>query len=176
MCCFKFSKIGLSNYHILAQFLTVDLMETKIYPPYGHVDPGTEPSTFQHKEYDISPCCFSMCCPVTLILEPEYVVVNEKNCCAQTNKRIAYADVAVDTVQCLCCYSVNNWSPGFGCDKHAVDEMASELQRRIGKRGNTGQIQKTEETLMLMHRLNERVDVLENKLDQVLSHLERMDR
>ena len=129
----------------------------------------TEP--FEHKEYDITPC-FCYCCPLTLILEPEYLFLNQGTCCGDNKMRMAYADVNVDVNQCCCFVSVNGWSPGLGCETDTVHEIATELQQRVGRRGNTGQIQRSEETLELMQHLTAKIDRMEQKLDQALQLLQ----
>merc|ERR1719450_1354797 len=45
---------------------------------------------------------------------------------------------------CCCCYSVNDTSPGWGCDGKAVEELSEELQKRKVKRGNIAQIKQLE--------------------------------
>lgn len=54
--------------------------------------------------------------------------------------------------------------PGCGCEYGLVDEIVTELKERVGKRGDTAQIQRAELTL-------QRLDEIEGKLDLLLKHL-----
>ena len=56
-------------------------------------------------------------------------------------------------------------SPGCGCDADLVDELVKELKDRQRGRGDTGQIQRGEQTL-------QRLDEIESKLDKILDHLQ----
>eukprot|EP01034_Spumella_vulgaris_P031354 gene31354-38730_t len=56
-------------------------------------------------------------------------------------------------------------SPGFGCDRAAVDTIADELQYRVAIRGDTGQIQKQELAAQQIAELHLKMDTLDRKLD-----------
>eukprot|EP01034_Spumella_vulgaris_P036298 gene36298-44780_t len=56
-------------------------------------------------------------------------------------------------------------SPGCGCEKGVVDEIAEELQRRVAIRGDTGQIQKQELAAQQIAELHLKMDTLDRKLD-----------
>ena len=103
----------------------------------------------------------------TLILEPEYVVYEQTTICGTIRQRKAYGEYNVDKQNVCCRHSVNYMSPGFGFDKVKVDEIAHELQTRVGARGNTGQIQKAEQTMELLLGINDRLAKLENKIDSL---------
>lgn len=45
---------------------------------------------------------------------------------------------------CCCCYSVNDESPGWGCDSGRVQDLAEELQKRKVMRGNIAQVKQLE--------------------------------
>merc|ERR1739838_423855 len=49
-----------------------------------------------------------------------------------------YAEMDSVDIQksCCCCWSVNDTSPGCGCDKALVEEIGNDLQDRKLKRGN----------------------------------------
>lgn len=144
--------------------------------PAGQMPLPGEQSTFEHKEYDITPitvpcCCLSyICFKVTLVLEPEFLFVNTWNLCGTNKVRMAYGEVSVDKTSCCCFVAVNGWSPGCGCESAKVNEISEELQKRVNKRGNTGQIQRAEQTLEAIHHLNAKVDMLERKLDMVIQN------
>lgn len=55
-------------------------------------------------------------------------------------------------------------SPGCGCQHSKVEELVEELKARQRTRGDTAQIQRTEQTL-------ERLDQMETKLDLIMEHL-----
>ena len=103
-------------------------------------------------------------------MEPEFLVVDDWTVCADNKNRMAYADLTVDKTTACCFVAVNGWSPGCGCDAATVNEIADELQKRVNKRGNTGQIQRAEQTLESIHHLTAKVDMLERKLDMVLQN------
>ena len=136
---------------------------------------GQNVNVFEHKEYDVTDCCSSIfCSSMKLILEPEYVVVEVKTPCATNRARTPYGEYNVDLqTSCGCCIAVNGMSPGCGCDKIAVTEVATELQRRVGSRGITGQIQKAEHTAELIDQLHKKVDNLERKMDLILQKMDR---
>jgi hypothetical protein len=48
-------------------------------------------------------------------------------------------------------------SPGCGCESEIVDEIVTELKKRMRSRGDTGQIQRTEQLLA-------RLEIVESKL------------
>ena len=80
---------------------------------------------------------------------------------------------------CFCCVAVTSSfgdiSPGCGCDEGTVDEIVEELKARQRGRGDTAQIQRTEQ-------IKERLDDMDNKLNLIMNHLnirqhqEMMDR
>merc|ERR1719253_1137741 len=55
---------------------------------------------------------------------------------------------------CCCCYTVNDQTPGYGCDKAKVKEITDDLQERKYKRGNIAhlkQLQSMQTTALDMH-------------------------
>jgi hypothetical protein len=82
--------------------------------------------------------------------------------------------MAVDRINtCGCCYTVNHMSPGCGCEQGVVDEIASELQLRVGARGNTGQIQRAEETKEMLKHLEAKMANMERKIDTLIQTMSR---
>lgn len=54
--------------------------------------------------------------------------------------------------------------PGCGCDEQTVDEIVEELKARQRGRGDTAQIQRTEQ-------INQRLNEMDLKLDIIMQHL-----
>ena len=79
----------------------------------------------------------------------------------------------VDKATNCCCSSVNGVSPGWGCDHALVDEIARELQQRVGSRGMTGQLQKTEQMMDRIVNLESKIDSIDKKLDLVIQSINR---
>jgi hypothetical protein len=59
---------------------------------------------------------------------------------------------------CFCCVSADSAfgpiSPGCGCDGEKVDDVVTILKERVRARGDTGQIQRTEQTLQRLHEVD----------------------
>lgn len=136
-------------------------------------------NNFDHKMYTVTNfwgqllCCFGGPYQSTIVLEPEFVVIEDLRICGNNRRRIAYGEYSVDRSSFLCCISVNDISPGCGCSKSLVDEISEELQRRVGNRGNTGQMQKAEQTLDLLLKVNSRLDEIEKKIDVMYDKMQR---
>jgi hypothetical protein len=140
-----------------------------------HQAPQKVNSEFAEKEYNVTPCIGVICClNIRFILEPEYAVTENSDCCTTNRSRVAYGELNVDRVNsCGCCYAVNGMSPGCGCDQQMVDEIAHELQLRVGARGNTGQIQRAEETKIILERLESKMENMERKIDSLVQSMNR---
>ena len=129
---------------------------------------------FPHKEYDITPICTQLLCflgapyKIMLNLEPEFAFVETKNICGSNRSRIPYGEMNVDKLTQCCFVSVNGWSPGCGCDSETVDQIAHDLQARVGARGITGQLQKTEIMMEHLQRLEKKMSEIDRKLDLLL--------
>jgi hypothetical protein len=134
-----------------------------------------EASDFSHKEYNVTPFSASLCCTkIVFILEPEYAVTDTSTCCVNNKSRVAYGEMTVDRLNtCGCCYMVNGMSPGCGCEQAVVDEIASELQLRVGARGQTGQIQRAEETKEMLKHLEAKMANMERKIDTLIQTMSR---
>jgi hypothetical protein len=131
-------------------------------------------NSFTHKEYDMTNYCLYMCVPFgapyssTLSLEPEFVVIEDVNICGANRRRVAYGETSVDRVSVCCFVAINNMFPKCGCDVSMVNDIAFELQQRVGARGITGQLQKTEQIMQFLLDLQQQVDEMDKKLDVLI--------
>jgi hypothetical protein len=91
-------------------------------------------------------CGMAGCTKREMELKEDMVIITEKNNLDDLNIHMPYAQMgSVDyTKACGCCYAVNDESPGCGCQKDKVEEMAAELQKRKVMRGNIAQIKQLE--------------------------------
>jgi hypothetical protein len=68
----------------------------------------------------------------------------------------------------FCCVAVTSSfgdiSPGCGCNPETVDEIVEELKARQRGRGDTAQIQRTEQ-------INQRLNEMDHKLSLIMNHL-----
>jgi hypothetical protein len=68
---------------------------------------------------------------------------------------------SVNRSTCCCFISLDSAfgpiSPGCGCDKTAVDDMVTVLKDRVRVRGDTAQIQRTEQTLERLTEVDEKL-------------------
>ena len=71
----------------------------------------------------------------------------------------------------MCCIGLNDLSPGCGCEYALVNEIAEELQSRIAARGQTGQMQKAEQTMQAVLELKNHVALLDHKLNLIMNNL-----
>lgn len=102
--------------------------------------------------------CFIQC-PFSSTLYPSSLLIflpfqfySDIDLCGKHVSKRPYGELgSVDRSTCLCCISVESAfgpiSPGCGCDTERVDEIVMELKQRMRQRGDTAQIQRTEETL-----------------------------
>jgi|Transcript_24381 hypothetical protein len=140
---------------------------------------GETKNPFPHQEFDITNYCGRMMCfigaPYSTILnlEPEFVVIEEKRICGTNRRRIPYGEMNVDKTNFLCISCINELWPGCFCNQSLVEDIAVELQKRVGARGITGQLQKQEELLERFSRLEKRIDQIEKKIDIVVERMSR---
>jgi len=154
-------------------------------------------TVFETKEYNVTDqgcqllCCLT--CPLhflpvipgtmgskRMVLEEEEAVlmINCPPCCS-INTRRPYGELgSVDKNNCLCCKGVssdlNKSFPlfvGWGCDDAKVTEIVSELKARMKARGDTGQIERAEETLSEVKHLREEVSSLKADMKLLMQHL-----
>jgi len=101
------------------------------------------------KDYDVTSLidsCLTCCCTCgiagctkeKLELKEDDMFVHSKNRLDDSDIKIPYAEMdSVDmTRSCCCCYTVNEQTPGFGCDKNKVEAITADLQECKNKRGN----------------------------------------
>jgi len=116
-------------------------------PKFGEVTQLIETSETKH--WDVTSkidsclnCCFT--CGIAgwttemMELEEDVMYIKTKNRIDDSDMKIPYTEMdSVDVSKvCCCCFSVNEQSPGYGCDKAKVDLIAVDLQERKHKRGN----------------------------------------
>lgn len=131
------------------------------------------------QKYDVTNCCFKWgncgMGSMTLVLEREEVILIEKTCLAESNRRMPYGELgSVDhATACGCCHSFSSnlnsknengqavpFSPGFGCDGGLVQKIVTDLKARMKGRGDTGNINRAEEALDILKLLMAKVDAL----------------
>mmetsp|Transcript_10477 Transcript_10477/g.20808 ORF Transcript_10477/g.20808 Transcript_10477/m.20808 type:complete len:700 (-) Transcript_10477:147-2246(-) len=124
---------------------------------------------FEDKEYDMTNKCDALagclltcgvagCERETLKLTQNMVTVTEKSNLDDAEMELDYAQLdSVDVSKTNCCfYTVNEQSPGWGCDQRKVLEVAEELQKRKMERGNVAQLGQLEHMLALATALEGR--------------------
>jgi hypothetical protein len=141
--------------------------------------------TFDSQEYDVTQlqakiqCCASQ----ILMLEPEEVILKSSICCgvlANSEKRMPYGELGSVDQTTACCGLCHGFSsdlnsvnpktgqktpfvPGCGCDAALVETIVDELKKRMKVRGNTGNIQRSEEAYLMMKYLEEKLELLLKK-------------
>lgn len=114
-----------------------------------------------------------------LILEHEEAVKYDTTICGENVSRRPYGELgSVDKGNC-CCFVVASSnlgpiSPGCGCNGEDVDQIVTELKKRMKGRGDTGQIKRTEEILNKVTELEgkiQKMDKMDEKLDLIMKHL-----
>merc|ERR1712176_1719040 len=106
-----------------------------------HIEPAPK---FEKEVFDVTnypECIGNILCggmKRTLTFEAEELTVSTGNFCLQNTSRTPYANVDSLDVENVCCM----WelpelaSPGCGCDKAKVEEIAEKLNQRVNKRGD----------------------------------------
>ena len=131
----------------------------------------TVPQVTDKKEFDVTDWCSVLCCTKQkYIMEPDFLLIETTStCCGNNTRRIPYGEMAnVDKANCLCCVSVNGTVPGCGCEDALVSEIATELQNRVGARGLTAQVQRSDDMVSLLRNLDSKLDGIDRKLDRIL--------
>eukprot|EP00928_Gymnodinium_smaydae_P029159 TRINITY_DN22035_c0_g1_i2.p1 TRINITY_DN22035_c0_g1~~TRINITY_DN22035_c0_g1_i2.p1 ORF type:complete len:699 (-),score=74.54 TRINITY_DN22035_c0_g1_i2:400-2421(-) len=112
-----------------------------------HLEPDKE---FEAKTYNVTnipdclcnflcSCGLRGCLRNTLELGPDEVLLVREDLCSRSSSRTPYGNLgSVETEEtCFCCHELPDVAtPGFGCSKDLVDEIAKELQERKVMRGN----------------------------------------
>jgi len=138
---------------------------------FVHIEPEKE---FDTKNYDVTnfpeSCCTFLftcgtaCCTKTnLELGSDELTIVQENMCGRTSSRTPYGNLgSVETeLNCCCCHSLPDVAtPGFGCSKDMVEEIAEELQQRKVKRGNIAQMQQQENIIKEVLQLEVKMDLL----------------
>lgn len=139
-----------------------------------------QPTVFGHEDFDVTNCCDAYCCcgKTTLNLDPEEVSITRTTCCSESKSKRPYGqlvDVQVSTA-CGCCSSVSSsigvLSPGWGCEKDKVEEVAEHLKTRMKARGDTGNIQRQEETIRLLHQLVQIVATQDKGVNAIMGQMQ----
>mmetsp|Transcript_27047 Transcript_27047/g.89970 ORF Transcript_27047/g.89970 Transcript_27047/m.89970 type:complete len:166 (+) Transcript_27047:69-566(+) len=144
---------------------------------------------FERKEYDvtntlantIAAMCGWPCALMNkqqLILEPEEAVLITTTMCDTNTQRRPYGELgSVDkSSTCGCCVGVSSglgaMQPGCNCEEELVAEIVEELKKRMKTRGDTGQIQRAEQQLTEIMKVQSDMAALNSKVDAILAHLE----
>jgi len=149
--------------------------------PVSNNLPAEEKTVFEHADYETTNCCFRVCtCGMGhdhLFLEPEEVVREVTDCCSASKQRRPYGELgSVDATRCCFCFtSVSTnfgaLSPGCGCETDLVEEIAAELKQRMKARGDTGNIQRQEETIQLVLEVLKRVEHQDLRLNALMQQM-----
>jgi hypothetical protein len=112
-------------------------------------DMGDVSQGVQSKTYDVTntidacmtcvcSCGVAGCTRTTMELGEDDLYITTKNNIDDSNLKMSYTEMdSVDVEKsCCCCWAVNDQSPGLGCSRALVEEIAEELQTRKEKRGN----------------------------------------
>lgn len=135
---------------------------------------ATEP--LEMKTYDVTnkceacgtlvgTCGIAGCTTETIELAEDHMMMKEVNNIDTTDIFLPYAEMESVDMQreCLCCYKVNDFVPGFGCfNKEIVESLAADLQARKLARGNIAQLQQLETMEKTALELNCQMDVMLN--------------
>eukprot|EP00521_Asterionellopsis_glacialis_P007595 CAMPEP_0195291604 /NCGR_PEP_ID=MMETSP0707-20130614/7889_1 /TAXON_ID=33640 /ORGANISM="Asterionellopsis glacialis, Strain CCMP134" /LENGTH=180 /DNA_ID=CAMNT_0040351937 /DNA_START=102 /DNA_END=644 /DNA_ORIENTATION=+ len=152
--------------------------------------------TFERKEYDVTDtgCQTFLCltCPLhwlpvfpgilgtkRLILEEEEAVLDIQCPLCSVHTRRPYGELgSVDRVNCFCCTGVSSALSrtmplfvGSGCDVDKVSEIVAELKKRMKSRGDTGQINRTEEALQEIKNLRTEMSEMKTNMERIMVHL-----
>lgn len=139
-------------------------------PNLGEPRPPIE--TVQPKDHDVTgkiDACLTCCCTCGIAgcttekmeLKEDDMYIKTKNRLDDSDVKIPYAEMdSVDmTRSCCCCYTVNEQTPGYGCDKTKVQQITADLQERKEKRGNIAHLKQ----LRSMQTAAVAMDVMANK-------------
>jgi len=140
-------------------------------PTPSIAESGVAATTFEHQDYDVTSCCHRFCCCGSQILnlDPEELNLRTTTPCSTSNARRPYGELgSVDETKCCCFSSVASGMgaqcPGWGCSHELVQEIVQEMKVRMKARGDTGNIQRQEETLLLVRHQEKKIDAILAKL------------
>jgi len=110
-------------------------------------------------------CGMAGCARTVLELRENDLVVTESNNLGEARLRMPYAQL--DTVDsdklCCCCWGVNQWHPGWGCERSLVTTLASELHDRKEKRGQIAQVRQLEQMQGMSLEMDVMADLILNR-------------
>ena len=85
---------------------------------------------------------------------------------------------SVDKANCFCCIGVASAllqsgpvCPGMGCDNDYVNEIVTEMKKRMKERGDTAQLLRTEEALVEIKELRSEVSNIRSDLGAIMKAL-----
>jgi len=107
----------------------------------------------------------------TIVLEAEEAVLTVKCGCCNTTTRRPYGELgSVDSGTCLCFVCLASdlskggpICPGCGCNAPYVQEIVEEMKKRMKERGDTGVVKRSDEQLVLLR-------TMDNKMDAIVQH------
>ena len=87
---------------------------------------------------------------------------NYRGMCGKNVAKHPYGELgSVERGNCCCCVAADSAfgpiSPGCGCDGEKVDDIVTVLKERMRSRGDTAQIKLTEETLLQLQKVDEKL-------------------
>lgn len=137
--------------------------------------PREQPETVECRTYDVTgnidacltclcTCGIAGCTKESLELSKNNLYIKTKNNLDDSDVKIPYAELdSVDMIKsCCCCYTVNDMTPGWGCDKIKVEQITENLQECKTKRGNIAHLKQ----LRSMQATAMSVDLMAEKLLQ----------
>eukprot|EP00812_Abedinium_dasypus_P012600 NODE_610_length_1447_cov_328.279454.p1 GENE.NODE_610_length_1447_cov_328.279454~~NODE_610_length_1447_cov_328.279454.p1 ORF type:complete len:425 (-),score=149.09 NODE_610_length_1447_cov_328.279454:155-1288(-) len=136
--------------------------------PMPHIDAA---QAFETRQFNVTNYCELICTlvncvgPTTreMVLEPEEMLLTTKNWCLMNTQRTPYAQLGSVDVEtaCLCCSNLPDVAtPGCGCNRALVDDIAEELQKRKVKRGNIAQMKMQENMMTEILKVSTKVEIL----------------
>lgn len=156
---------------------------------------STEPLV-EHLEFDVSECLPKWCFCLTqkLYLDDEEAVLKTSNCLGKAEKRLPYGELgSVEELKAFGCYASFRSdlspvdpathqkmpiSPGCGCSTGLVHRIVTELKARMKGRGDTGNMHRSEESVLRQNYLNDKVSMFLKSVGAVepKSHLSPEDK
>jgi len=131
---------------------------------------------FEDKEFDVTPCCTKICyCGKRVMtLHNNELLITDTTMCGTETNHVSYGELTVGKSRCCGCTSVNGenieeTAPGWGQEDKLVDEIYSELHKRIERRGDIAQLHRTTEALALSRTSLAELAALHEKVDSLLA-------
>merc|ERR1719188_850588 len=113
----------------------------------------------------VGSCGVAGCTTTTMELGEDDLYITTKNNIDDSNLKMPYTEMdSVDVEKsCCCCWAVNEQSPGLGCSRALVEEIAAELQTRKEKRGNIAHLRQLKRMQTTSVALNLRGSLMAEK-------------